>query len=66
MSVIVQTLRNKSMRNFVAVRDQKNLVRLGVLLLLSSLLVNEVIAQQAADAIELTQDDAIRLGIQFE
>ena len=66
MSVIVQTLRNKSMRNFVAVRDQKNLVRLGVLLLLSSLLVNEVIAQQAADAIELAQDDAIRLGIQFE
>ena len=66
MSVIVQTLRNKSMRNFVAVRDQKNLVRLGVLLLLSSLLVNEVIAQQAADAIELTQDDAIRLGIQLE
>ena len=66
MSVIVQTLRNKSMRNFVAVRDQKNLVRLGVLLLLSSLLVTEVIAQQAADAIELTQDDAIRLGIQFE
>ena len=66
MSVIVQTLRNKSMRNFVAVRDKKNLVRLGVLLLLSSLLVNEVIAQQAADAIELTQDDAIRLGIQFE
>jgi membrane fusion protein, heavy metal efflux system len=66
MSVIVQTLRNKSMRNFVAVRDQKNLVRLGVLLLLSSLLVNEVIAQQAADAIELTQDGAIRLGIQFE
>ncbi len=66
MSVIVQTLRNKSMRNFVAVRDQKNLVRLGILLLLSSLLVTEVIAQQAADAIELTQDDAIRLGIQFE
>jgi len=54
------------MRNFVAVRDQKNLVRLGILLLLSSLLVTEVIAQQAADAIELTQDDAIRLGIQFE
>ena len=66
MSVIVQTMRNKSMRNFVTMRGQANLVRLGALLLLSSLLVSEVIAQQAADVIELTQEDAIKLGIQFE
>ena len=66
MSVIVQTMRNKSMRNFVTVRGQANLVRLGAALLLSSLLVSEVSAQQAADAIELTQEDAIKLGVQFE
>ena len=66
MSVIVQTMRNKSMRNFVTLRGQKNLVRLGAALLLSSLLVSEVSAQQAADAIELTQEDAIKLGVQFE
>ena len=66
MSVIVQTMRNKSMRNFVTVRGQANLVRLGAALLLSSLLVSEVSAQQAADAIELTQEDAIQLGVQFE
>ena len=66
MSVIVQTMRNKSMRNFFTVRGQANLVRLGAVLLLSSLLVSEVIAQQAADVIELTQEDAIKLGIQFE
>jgi cobalt-zinc-cadmium efflux system membrane fusion protein len=66
MSVIVQTMRNKSMRNFVTVRGQANLVRLGAALLLSSLLVSEVIAQQAADVIELTQEDAIKLGVQFE
>ena len=66
MSVIVQTMRNKSMRNFVTVRGQTNLVRLGAALLLSSLLVSEVSAQQAADAIELTQEDAIKLGVQFE
>lgn len=66
MSVIVQTMRNKSMRNFVTVRGQANLFRLGAALLLSSLLVSEVSAQQAADAIELTQEDAIKLGVQFE
>ena len=66
MSVIVQTMRNKSMRNFVTMRGQANLVRLGAALLLSSLLVSEVSAQQAADAIELTQEDAIKLGVQFE
>ena len=66
MSVIVQTMRNKSMRNFVTVRGQANLVRFGAALLLSSLLVSEVSAQQAADAIELTQEDAIKLGVQFE
>jgi len=66
MSVIVQTMRNKSMRNFVTVRGQANLVRLGAALLLSFLLVSEVSAQQAADAIELTQEDAIKLGVQFE
>jgi len=66
MSVIVQTMRNKSMRNFVTVRGQANLFRLGAVLLLSSLLVSEVSAQQAADAIELTQEDAIKLGVQFE
>jgi len=66
MSVIVQTMRNKSMRNFVTLRGQANLVRLGAALLLSSLLVSEVSAQQAADAIELTQEDAIKLGVQFE
>jgi cobalt-zinc-cadmium efflux system membrane fusion protein len=54
------------MRNFVTVRGQANLVRLGAALLLSSLLVSEVSAQQAADAIELTQEDAIKLGVQFE
>jgi cobalt-zinc-cadmium efflux system membrane fusion protein len=66
MSVIVQTMRNKSMRNFVTVRGQANLFRLGAALLLSFLLVSEVSAQQAADAIELTQEDAIKLGVQFE
>jgi cobalt-zinc-cadmium efflux system membrane fusion protein len=59
-------MRNKSMRNFVTVRGQANLFRLGAALLLSSLLVSEVSAQQAADAIELTQEDAIKLGVQFE
>jgi len=54
------------MRNFVTVRGQANLFRLGAALLLSSLLVSEVSAQQAADAIELTQEDAIKLGVQFE
>ena len=66
MSVIVQTMRNKNMRNFVTVRGQANLFRLGAALLLSSLLVSKVSAQQAADAIELTQEDAIKLGVQFE
>ena len=66
MSVIVQTMRNKSMRNFVTVRGQANLFRLGAALLLSSLLVSEVSAQQPADAIELTQEDAIKLSVQFE
>jgi cobalt-zinc-cadmium efflux system membrane fusion protein len=54
------------MRNFVTVRGQANLFRLGAALLLSFLLVSEVSAQQAADAIELTQEDAIKLGVQFE
>ena len=66
MREILQASRNMSMRNFIAMRRQIKFVKCGIAIILCISSLTQIFAQPVIDTIELTEEDAIKLGIQFK
>ena len=66
MREILQASRNMSTRNSIAMRRQIKFFKCGIAIILCISSLTQIFAQPVIDTIELTEEDAIKLGIQFK